>query len=84
MLDIILVKGEYKMDNFAMRMYAKLLQAKRDFCEEECGAVDIVAIVVLIGIAVVLALFFKDQIVGILRTLFSNIDSAAQSVTNPI
>lgn len=72
------------MAGLAMKMYIKMLQAKQKFLEEERGAVDIVAIVVLIGIAVALALFFKEQITNTLRTLFGNIDSSAQSATAPI
>ena len=43
------------MANLAMQVYVKALLAKQKFLEEERGAVDIVAIVVLIGIAIALA-----------------------------
>lgn len=72
------------MNGLFMQMYVKMLQAKQDFLEEERGAVDIVAIVVLIGIAVALALFFKDQIAGILTTLFGQIEQSAGQATAPI
>ena len=72
------------MAGLTMQLYIKMLQAKQKFLEEERGAVDIVAIVVLIGIAVALALFFKEQITGTLRTLFGNIDQAAQGATETI
>ena len=72
------------MNRMMGQLYVKWLQMKQDFLREQRGAVDIVAIVVLIGIAVVLALFFKDQIVSILRTLFGNIESAAGGATDPI
>lgn len=72
------------MTGLGMQLYIRMLQAKQKFLEEERGAVDIVAIVVLIGIAVALALFFKEQITNTLRTLFGNIDTAAQSATTPI
>lgn len=50
-------------------------------CDEE-GDVNIVSIVVLIGIAVLLALFFKDQIMALLDTLFASItDRATDAVT---
>lgn len=49
-------------------------------CDEE-GDVNIVSIVVLIGIAVLLAVFFKEQINGLLQTLFRTIsDNATKAV----
>lgn len=45
-------------------------------CDEE-GDVNIVSIVVLIGIAVLLALFFKDQIHVLLDSLFKTISGNA-------
>ena len=49
----------------------------RSFFSDEKGEVNIVAIVVLIGIAVLLALIFKDQIEGLLETLFGTITENA-------
>lgn len=49
----------------------------RAFAKEEKGAVDIVAIVVLIGIAVLLATVFKESIEELLRGLFKEITSGA-------
>ncbi len=49
----------------------------RNFFSDEKGEVNIVAIVVLIGIAVLLALIFKDQIEGLLETLFGTITENA-------
>lgn len=72
------------MANLAMQVYVKALLAKQKFLEEERGAVDIVAIVVLIGIAVALALFFREQISGILTKLFNNISESALGATDPI
>lgn len=45
----------------------------RKFFSEEKGAVTIVEIVVLVGIAVLLALVFKDQITSLLESLFKTI-----------
>lgn len=45
----------------------------RQLFSDEKGEVNIVAIVVLIGIAVLLALFFKDKIQELLETLFGTI-----------
>lgn len=51
----------------------------RQLFSDEKGEVNIVAIVVLIGIAVLLALFFKDEIERLLRELFKTIDKSAKS-----
>lgn len=65
------------MANLAMQVYVKALLAKQKFLEEERGAVDIVAIVVLIGIAIALALFFREGIGEILDDMFDSISSQA-------
>lgn len=54
----------------------------RDFFSDEKGEVNIVAIVVLIGIAVLLALIFKDQIESLLKTLFGTITENANDAVN--
>ncbi len=61
---------------------AKLLGNK--FIYDEDGEVNVVAIVVLCGVAVALALFFKDQIKDILDNLFKNIGNTANQSTDPI
>ena len=48
-----------------------------NFVSNEEGEVNIVTIVVLIGIAVALALIFKDQITNLLGTLFETIEEQA-------
>lgn len=53
-----------------------------DRLKEEKGAVDIVAIVVLIGIAVVLAVTFREQIGNLLDTLFAGISQNASKAVN--
>ena len=54
------------------------LKLKAMFTDEK-GEVNIVAIVVLIGIAVLLALVFKDQIESLLESLFGTIEDNATS-----
>ncbi len=49
----------------------------RDFFTDERGEVNIVTIVVLIGIAVLLAVVFKEQIEDLLKTLFETIKGTA-------
>lgn len=72
------------MNAVMMMLFVKMQQAKQHFLEEERGAVDIVAIVVLIGVAVALALFFKDQIAHLLDVMFDNIGDAASGATSQI
>lgn len=47
------------------------------FLRDERGDVNIVSIVVLIGVAVLLASFFHEQIEGLLDTLFGVIERSA-------
>lgn len=47
------------------------------FLHQERGAVDIVAIVILIAVAVVLALVFKDGITDIVENMMDNISNKA-------
>lgn len=54
------------------------------FVREERGDVNIVSIVVLIGIAVVLAIVFKDAIAGLLNTLLNQINGNAANAVNTI
>lgn len=64
---------------FLNRQKDKLKEAFLD----ETGAVDIVAVVVLIGIAVVLAVLFRNQIEGVLNTLFGSIsENANKAIEN--
>ena len=64
------------------RMYIIIACKANAFLKDENGAVDLVTIVVLIGIAVVLAAFFRKQIKELLDTLFGIISgNATQAVT---
>lgn len=65
-------------------LYIKMNFLLRDMVENEEGAVDIVAIVVLIGIAVILALFFRTQLEEIIRDLFKGISSNVKKSQNPM
>lgn len=63
-----------------LRMRARAA-CSRFLCDEE-GDVNIVSIVVLIGIAVLLAIVFKDAITELLESLFATItDSATDAVS---
>lgn len=73
------------MGKLCMMAYIKMMQARQKFLEEERGAVDIVAIVVLIGIAVLLAVLFKEQVGKLINKLFESIgDSATGAVKEGI
>lgn len=52
------------------------------FFKKEDGEVNIIAIVVLIGIAIILALIFKDRISSLINSLFDTIDQNAQNAVN--
>ncbi len=57
-----------------------MLQAKMklsEFCKKEDGDVNVVSIVVLIGIAVLLAIIFRGAISNLLNTLFGTIENNA-------
>lgn len=63
-----------------LKLYVKALIAKEGFKEKlksEKGEVNIVAIVVLIGIAVLLAIVFREQIEVLLKNLFETITGSA-------
>lgn len=62
---------------FINNMVLRAMEKLNDFIHDEEGDVNIVTIVVLIGIAVLLAIFFKDQIANLLETLFGTIENNA-------
>ncbi|MBP3335343.1 MAG: flagellin-like protein [Ruminiclostridium sp.] len=67
----------------SMMMFGSYAKMKlRQLISDEKGAVDIVAIVVLIGIAVLLAVIFKDQIAALLESLFGTITKTANNTVN--
>ena len=61
------------MSNYVNLMLIKAKIAMDEFLHSEKGEVNVVAIVVLIAVAVVLALFFKDRIAEILGDLLDGI-----------
>lgn len=68
------------MLNVLDRYYIAMQTRMKNFIEDEKGAVDIVAIVVLIGIVVLVAVIFRDQISTLIKTLFGKITGKATSV----
>lgn len=68
--------------NFFDTLWLSMSLKARNFFTEEDGDVNIVSIVVLIGIAVILAIAFKDAIIGVLKSLFGGItDSTSELAT---
>lgn len=62
---------------FMMKMW---FQAKfNQFLKDEKGEVNIVSMVILIGIAVVLAIIFKDAISSLINTLLNQIKGNANN-----
>jgi len=53
-----------------------------DLMHDEEGAVDIVAIVVLIGIVVLLAIIFRDKLSELIKNLFDTISGNAEKAVN--
>ena len=62
----------------ANAIYFNLKAKVQKFFQKENGDVNVVAIVVLIGVAVVLALIFKDEISKLLRSLIKTFSGKAQ------
>lgn len=60
----------------------KAKETVKDFFTKEDGDVNVVSIVILIGIAVVLALTFKKEITGIVETLLGDIKTKAKEATS--
>ena len=64
------------MDVILYRWYSNAKLFGRKFIYDEDGAVSIVTIVVLNGIAILLAVVFRKQIETLLNTLFSSINKS--------
>lgn len=73
------------MLKLADKAYFKARLMAYKFLHEENGEVNIVATVVLIGIAVILAVLFKNQVINLINSLFTKINTdATQAITgNP-
>lgn len=64
-----------------MMMYLNIAKFKaEDFFKDENGAVDIVAIVVLMGIVVLVAIIFRKQLTKLVEHLFETITGSADKV----
>lgn len=77
------------MNEFMTMVYVNLLllgnrlkTGVQEFLNDEQGDVNIVSIVVLMGIAVLLAILFRGQIESLLTSLFSTISGNAESAVS--
>lgn len=61
---------------------SKITTKVHDFMCDEAGEVNVVSIVVLIGIAVLLAIVFKDGITTLLNSLLATITTNATNAVN--
>lgn len=67
------------MQEKMIAMYVAVQNAVYNFKNKEKGAVDIVAIVILIAVAIGLAVIFRKQLTGLLREWFGTIGTAGDS-----
>lgn len=70
------------MMNIITGMILKAQLKAENFFKKENGEVNIIAIVILIGIAIMLALIFKERISTLIGSLFDTIDTNAQSAVS--
>ena len=75
-------KEEIRMMNIVSLCASRARKKIREFFSKESGEVNIVAIVVLIGIAVLLAIIFRGFIENLLKSLFCTIENNAQNAIN--
>ena len=69
----------------SLKLCASAMGTKiRSFFSKENGEVNIVAIVVLCGIAVILAIVFKKEIDKLIKTLFGTIQDKATDAVSDI
>lgn len=68
------------MNGMLIAMQMKL----HNFFVQEDGEVNIVAMTILIAIAVVLAVFFRKEIVNIVNDLFESIRNGVNNISDPV
>lgn len=70
------------MKNKMISAYLTVYNAIYDFKNKDRGAVDIVAIVILIAVAIGLAVVFRKQLSGLLSNWFGKIESAGNGAVD--
>lgn len=71
------------MADLLNKMFIGAMCRINHFFKDEKGDVNIVSIVVLIGIAVVLAIIFRDAIADLLKKLFGQVEQNATNAITP-
>jgi len=69
----------HKVKSMADRMVIAAQFKFKEFAEKENGDVNIVSIVVLIGIAVLLAIIFRKAVANLINGLFNTIGNNANN-----
>lgn len=67
--------------NILDKFYIKAKFMANNFAKDEQGDVNIVSIVILIGIAVLLAVLFKEQIGDLVGGMFKDINDKSTGLT---
>lgn len=71
------------MKNKMIKAYCDITTAIDSFIHKERGAVDVVAIVILIAVAIGLAIIFRHQLEDLLSQWFGSIgDKGSQAINN--
>lgn len=73
----------HKINMMATRMVLAAQCKVREFVKKENGDVNIVSIVVLIGIAVLLAIIFRKAISNLLNGMFNTINNSTNNALAP-
>lgn len=72
------------INRIAIQAATALRFKAREFFKKENGDVNIVSIVVLIGIAVILALVFRKAIGNVLNSMFNTINNNVNNAMQPM
>ncbi len=75
-----MTKLDAAVAHYSFKAKCAAKKAADKFLKDERGDVNVVSIVVLIAIAVILALAFKDKIVELLTKLFKGIDENTDNI----
>lgn len=76
-------KEEKEMfDSLVINAKVRAMKLAERFMTEEKGDVNIVSIVVIIGIVIILAGIFKNQLIGLINNLFGKIAAGAEGVVD--
>ena len=69
------------MRKLSVAAYVRFCNLKDRLLNDERGGGEIVAAVILVALAVVLGVFFREQIVGIIKNIFGGIDTSSINET---